>query len=105
MTIYVTLANVKRGDLVWESEAGQDALLLALGDAQSNDQGCSVNVICVQDGKHHQLFAAHGRNGYGPKLYTEPQYTRPNYQVLLAKLAKLIQEVCDGSTLPTARNL
>lgn len=93
MTISVTLANVKRGDLVWESEAGQDALLLALGDAQSNDQGCSVNVICVQDGTHHQLFTAHGRNGYGPKLYTEPQYTRPNYPALLTKLAQVMKDL------------
>lgn len=93
MDIYVTLATITRGDLVWESEAGQDALLLALGDAQSDTQGCSVNVVCVQDGKHHQLFAAHGRNGYGPKLYTEPQYTRPDYRALLTKLAQLMKEL------------
>lgn len=85
---YIALPSITEGDLVWECQSGMDVLLLAVSDAQQDAQGWRVQTICVQDGQPCELFAAHN-SGYRPKLYTAPQYTRPDYASLMAKLARL----------------
>jgi hypothetical protein len=89
MIDHFPIHHIKAGDLVWECEGGEDALLLALSDARAETYGTGVDTIDIATGKPVHLFENDRVRGYGPKLYRGPQYTKPNWAELLEKLATL----------------
>jgi hypothetical protein len=88
---HINIAAIRAGDLVWECGDGQDALLLALTDAKREQGGVSVQTIDVQDGERVRLFEGHP--AYGPRLYSAPQYTRPDWPALLGKIAACVRDL------------
>lgn len=85
----ISIKNVKRGDIYWESEQGQDAVFLAISDARRADGGTEVLSLDILTGKPQRHWQHDRAGGYGLRLYTEPQCTHPNWPALLAALAKL----------------
>lgn len=84
----IELKNIKKGDLFWESDSGNNAHLKALTDAyevnEDRKNGWEVQVEALEiNGKPakgtpwHEpftLFEAYESHGYGPKLYSEAAY-------------------------------
>jgi hypothetical protein len=109
----INLSDVRAGMVFWECEAGDDALLLAVTDARrhrptthgrpaSFTDGWEAECINVADGSKVRLYEHDRACGYGPRLYRTPQYTRPDYPALLAKLAA-IQTVRHAEALTVAQ--
>lgn len=90
MTDSVDIGDISKGDLVWECERGRDALLFALADAERLVNGWRVQTVDVATGESVHLFRHDRNHAYGPKLYNGPQYTMPDYPLLLKQLAALV---------------
>jgi hypothetical protein len=91
---YVSLdiASIRRGDLFWECEGGQDALFIATSDARRDRNGIVVEGRGIPDGKPCRFFEADRGGAYGPRLYRQPEYTRPDWPALLTGLAAIMRE-------------
>ena len=95
------------GDLFWECEAGQDGLFLALTNAHRcyhpqdrsmlRPHGIEVLAYDLQDRKVQRFYEATQSGGYGPRLYTAPQYTRPDYAPLMAAIVEMYQAQQDAA--------
>lgn len=83
----ISLKAVKRGMIYWESEGGQDAAFIAVADARKVKGGLEVEGRELATGKTQRHFEGDGAGGYGPRLYTLPQYSRPDWPALLSGLA------------------
>lgn len=90
--ISINIRDIKCGDLFWECEQGQDALFVATDNAHREPHGWGVNGCEIPGGKPQHFFVNDRAGGYGPRLYTMPQYTRPDWPALLAGLAKISHE-------------
>jgi hypothetical protein len=98
------IRNIKAGDLFWESESGRDALFIALDNAKREQHGVGVHAREIPSGKAQHFFEGDCAGGYGPRLYTMPQYTRPDWATLLVGLADVMrQEAQEAAQQSTAR--
>jgi hypothetical protein len=94
----INIRDIKNGDLFWECEQGQDALFVATDDAHKEPHGIGVNGREIPCGRPQHFFENDRASGYGPRLYSQPQYTRPDWPALLAGLAKIAQQEAQEST-------
>lgn len=104
---YIDIRAVKVGDLFWECEAGQDGLFLALTNAHRcyhpqdrsmlRPHGIEVLAYDLQERKTQRFYEATQSGGYGPRLYTTPQYTRPNYAPLMAAIVEMYHAQQDAA--------
>ena len=88
----INIRDIKTGDLFWECEQGQDALFVATDNAHREKSGIGLNGREIPGGKPQHFFENDCAGGYGPRLYTMPQYTRPDYPTLLIGIAAVAQE-------------
>ena len=106
----IQIKDIKRGDIYWECEGGQDAAFLALYDARKVSrnpdrhwtQGYEVESLDLATGKPQRHYEALECAGYGIHLYRGPQYTRPDWSVLLRSLAGIAITLVDGSRVEAA---
>lgn len=90
--ISISLHKIQCGDLFWESEQGQDALFIATTNARREGQGIVVMGREIPTGTPCRFFEHDRGAAYGPRIYTMPQYTRPDWSALLAGLAQVLRE-------------
>lgn len=90
--VSINIRDIKRSDLFWECEGGQDAFFIATSDARREPHGISVMAREIPSGKPQRFFENDRGGAYGPRLYDHPEYTRPDWPALLAGLAKVMQE-------------
>jgi hypothetical protein len=88
----LNIRDIKAGDIYWESDDHQDACFIALTDAHHEGQGTAVNAVDILTGKPCHHYEHERAGGYGVRLYTAPQYTRPDWARLLACLSALLRE-------------
>ena len=90
----INIAKIRRGDLFWESDGGQDALFIATSDAHRDEKhrGVAIEGREIPSGKAQRFFENDRAGGYGPRLYNQPQYTRPDWAALLVGLAAIMRE-------------
>lgn len=86
----ISIHKIKRGDLFWESEGGRDALFIAVSDARYEHNGVGVEAREIPTGKPQHFFEGERGGAYGPRLYNQPQYTRPDWPALLIGLATVL---------------
>lgn len=91
----ISIHKIKRGDLFWESEGGQDAAFVAITDAKRERNGYAVEGIDILTGKPQRFYEADRGGAYGPRLYNQPQYTRPDYPALMSAMAVRMRERLD----------
>lgn len=89
----INIRDIKKGDLFWECEDGQDAFFIATDNAHKEPHGIGVNGREIPNGAPCHFFENDRASGYGPRLYSAPQYTRPNYPILLSALANIMQAI------------
>lgn len=71
---YIEVKDLKRGDVIFECEKGENLYLQAVTDAQPIGSGW---VCMVQDfkGHQHEIYVSGGTKSlYTPMLYKVPQY-------------------------------
>lgn len=89
----ILLHTIRRGDLFWESDGGRDALFVATTDAAREGTGYGVHGREIPGGKPCHFYVDDRGGGYAPKLYTMPQYTRPDLAAILAGLAAVARDI------------
>lgn len=88
----ISIHTIRRGDLFWECEGGQDALFIATSNARRDRGGIAVEAREIPGGKPQHFFESDRGAAYGPRLYRHPEYTRPDWPALLNGLAAVMQE-------------
>lgn len=64
---------LKKGDVVWECEYGENLKMVIQEDAIDTGEGYQA-IGRTASGKDVKLYNAYGFEHYGPKLYKSPQY-------------------------------
>lgn len=86
----IDIRDIKRGQVIWECESGQNAALFVLDNTHHTEAGWTVQTIDILTGKVVQLFSADVHHPYAPRIYRCPQYSPlPNWVELTNKLAAL----------------
>lgn len=86
---WISIEKIKRGDVYWESEGGQDAAFIALANARRAEGGIEVPCVEIATGKLTRHWEADRCGPYGVRLYRGPQYTRPDWAALLSAAARV----------------
>lgn len=89
----IAIHTIRRGDVFWECEGGRDALFIATTDATREGNGIGLFGREIPGGEVQHFFEHDRGRGYGPRLYTMPQYTsRPTWAALLPALAAIMRD-------------
>lgn len=100
MNKYVSLRDVKRGDIYFESQGGQDAAFVALTDARrvqnDHENGYEVESREIPSGRPQRHYEHVRPGAYGLRLYSTPQYTRPDLGAIGERALELLEEVTRG---------
>ena len=93
----ISIRDVKKGDVLWECH-GSNVLVVALEDAHDYENkeefyppGTMFHAYNINVGACFRMFEADKAGGYGPRLYSKPQYTGTDFMDLLIKLSRFYQ--------------
>lgn len=85
----VFIWKIRRGDVYWEAENGQEAAFLAVSDARKCDGGTEVRAVAILSGQPQRHWENDRCGGYGVRLYAGPQYSRPDWPALVAGISQI----------------
>jgi len=78
----VEFKSIKRGDIFWESEYGQNVLAVALEDASMSLSGEHIQwsfLAQLTNNKTLHYLSTEGLTHYGPTLWTSPCYSNKTH--------------------------
>jgi len=68
--------NIKAGDIYYECSSGCNLQLQAITQPYNENGAWQWKAIRVKTGDMVDYLITEGYEGYGPKLYSEPQYVK-----------------------------
>lgn len=71
--VYLKVKDIRRGDVFYECDRGENYKLKALTNARRINEGWYV-IAKTKDGKRVDIYASEKTTHPGPNLYREPQY-------------------------------
>ena len=84
--VYLKVKDIRRGDVFYECERGENYKLKSLTNAQRMNEGWYV-IALTKNGHKVEIYASEKTTHPGPNLYREPQY------FLAEKKGKIVYQI------------